>query len=262
MRRSGTTRDASDTVAVQLAWMFGLGLPLVALAHVGIGAFLAMQSYFGGTFADGTGAVVGVGLLRNLASLMSGLVLIGMLAARMTTELRLRVNASQRPDDGDSGSFARLPDGSFVRRDRAPETSAPVDARALRVRMLAATLAGPTLGFWGAAIGTIVGWQVAHTMMGVSNHSFFSMFWDMLWARDLLGMVVKGLLFGFFAGVFACHEGLRGAPEDGLPEFSAAGCRAACGACVGMLIVNSAWFILAFHAGPAFGPTLLESPAL
>ncbi len=148
-----------------------------------------------------------------------------------------------------------------MRRDRVVAAGTPVDGRALRVRLIAATLAGPVLGVWGAAVGTVVGWQVAQTMMSVSTHAFFAMFWDMLWMRDLVGMVVKGLAIGFFAGLFASHEGMRGEPDAGLPELSAAACRAACGACAGMLLVNSAWFILAFHAGPAFGPTLLQSPA-
>ncbi len=68
--------------------MLRLGIPLVAVVHVGIGSFLAMQSYFGGTFVEGTGAVVGVGLIRNVAPLMACLTLTGLLAARITSELR------------------------------------------------------------------------------------------------------------------------------------------------------------------------------
>ena len=68
--------------------MLALGLPLVGLVHVAMGSFLSMQAYYGSTFIDGTGAVVGVGLLRNLGGLMTGMILAAILAARMIPELR------------------------------------------------------------------------------------------------------------------------------------------------------------------------------
>ena len=75
-------------IARQLAWLFGAGLPMVALSHIGLGSFLSMQSYYGATFAEGTGAVVGVGLIRNITALMTGLTMAGLLAALVTPELR------------------------------------------------------------------------------------------------------------------------------------------------------------------------------
>jgi phospholipid/cholesterol/gamma-HCH transport system permease protein len=232
--RGDSPAEATDRVGGQLSWMFGMGIPLVALVHVGMGSFLAMQSYFGGTFAEGTGAVVGVGLLRNVAPLLAGLTLAGLVAARMTPELRHRVRAE----------------------------GVPLGGRAIASRLIAATIAGPVLSVWAAAVGTLVGWQVAQTLIGVTTHSFFHMFWEMLWIRDLTGVIVKGLCYGFFAGLFACHEGLLVADDDDLATVSAAACRAACFASIAILIVNSAYFILGYHAGPAFGPTLLEPPGL
>ena len=67
----------------ELWWLLLMGMPLVGLVHVGMGSFLSMQAYYGSTFVDGTGAVVGVGLLRNVASLMTGLALSGLIAFRM-----------------------------------------------------------------------------------------------------------------------------------------------------------------------------------
>lgn len=235
-------RLAEDNVATQLGWMFSLAIPLVALVHVGIGSFLAMQSYFGGTFADGTGAVVGVGLLRNLAPLLSGIILAFVLAARMTPELRLRAGRAE----------GRVLDAGKLR----------LPAPALGCRLIAATIAGPVLGLWAAGIGTLVGWQVAQTMMGVSTHSFFHMFWEMLWIRDLMGVLFKGLANGLLAAIFVCQEGLSGRADDDIASLSWAACRAACFGSIAILIVNSGWFILFYHAGPAFGPTLLEPPGL
>src|SRR5436190_8608317 len=80
----------------ELWWILLMGCPLVGLVHVAMGSFLSLQAYFGSTFVDGTGAVVGVGLLRNLGGMMTGMTLSGILAARMIPELRrsVRVLAS------------------------------------------------------------------------------------------------------------------------------------------------------------------------
>ena len=72
----------------QLDRLLGMGLPSVALVHVGLGSFLSMQAYFGATFVDGIGPVVGVGLIRNLAPLMVGFILAGLVAARYVAEFR------------------------------------------------------------------------------------------------------------------------------------------------------------------------------
>ena len=232
---AGVVRRGSDPVSLtrrvagELDATFRLGLPVVALVFAGLGMFLAMQGYYGGTFVEGTGAVVGVGLFRNVAPLLSGQILACLLAARLVPELRNRAE---------------------------PETP-----RGLAARLVAATVAGPVFGAFGTLAGTVVGWEVAQTMMGVSTHDFFSMFWDMLWARDVLGVLVKGLAFGLASGALACHEGTRRAPDGGPGDVPAAAGRAAALALLATLVVNSAWFLLVYHAGPAGGPTLIPPPS-
>jgi len=241
-------------VNAQLAWMLALGAPLVALVHVGLGSFLSMQSYFGGTFVEGTGAVVGVGLLRNMAPLMACLTLAGLVAARVTPELRAARRAADAPVDDRPGFLERTAGGA---RPAAAAPPRPTGDRAVAARVLAAALAGPLLTLWGALVGTAVGFQVSRTLLGVSSHTFFHMFWEMVWFRDVIGVVVKGLAFGLFAGLFACHEGLRPSGGDDLGAVSSAACRAACFTGVAILAINSGWFLLVYHAGPVFGPTLL-----
>ena len=85
---SATAPGFLKTLMHQLFWMLVTGLPLVGLVHIAIGSFLSLQAYYGSTFVDGTGAVVGVGLLRNLGGMMTGLTFAGILAARMIPELR------------------------------------------------------------------------------------------------------------------------------------------------------------------------------
>ena len=235
LRRTRTGEPAlAREVTRELAWMFEMGMPLVGLIHVGMGSFLSMQAYFGGTFVDGTGAVVGVGLIRNIAPMMACHVLGFLLSIRIVTEFHLRKRAG---DD--------------------QETSVE---RAVAARLIAAMIAGVILSIWGAVVGTVVGWGVSGTVLGVTTHSFFRMFWEMLWALDVIGVFVKGVGFTLVAALFACNEGLRLSPDADYGETAAAACRAACLGALGMLVLNSAWFILFYHARTAFGPTLLKPP--
>jgi phospholipid/cholesterol/gamma-HCH transport system permease protein len=253
-------------LARQLAGLLVMGMALVGLACFGMGSFLALQAYYGGTFVDGTGAVVGVGMIRNAAPMLAGLIMAGLVAARTTSELRI----------GDWAALDRDP--LWIQdRDVTPEISRlarsrlrPEPGRLAAVRIGAGVVAGAVLSLWGAVVGTVVGWKVAQTMLGVSTHGYFSMMIEMLWLRDVVGLLAKGVLYGLFAALCACHEGLRQPPD---PESDAEGrraarldldavawaaFRAACLASVAILVINSGWFLLFYHAGPAFGPTLLE----
>jgi len=224
----------AETVA-QLDRLLVMGLPPVALVHVGMGSFLAMQAYFGATFVEGTGSVVGVGLIRNLAPMLAGFILAGLVSARYVAELR-----------GPGG----------------PGPAGVEPARLVAPRLAAAMVAGPILGAWGALVGTTVGWLAAQSMMGLTLPGFFDMMLEMLWARDVVGLVVKGAAFGLVAALLACHEGLsRPGPVVDPPEaVCAAACRAAYLGGLAILAFNGGWFLLVYHAGPAFGPTVLTPP--
>ena len=178
--------------------------------HVAMGSFLSLQAYYGSTFVDGTGAVVGVGLLRNLGGMMTGLIFAGILSARMIPELRIlsrylsshaassaRRDASSRrgPEDTDDRR------GQRVRRSIAP-------GRLAAPRIAAASIACLLLSQWGITVGTVVGWQASQSMMGLPTATFFMMMLKMMWFRDVVGLVVKGLLFGALPATICCYEGL------------------------------------------------------
>ncbi len=239
----------------QMAWMLAMGMPLVGMVHIAMGSFLSLQAYYGSTFVDGTGAVVGVGLLRNLGGLMSGLTFAGLLAARMIPETQAAV-------------------------DRFSQEDPPFEPGALSApRIQAAALACVLLSLWGVAVGTVVGWQASQSMMGLSTETFFLMMSRMMWFRDIVGLVFKCMLFGAISAAICCHEGLsqggemadEGAlkppgrdssigPRDLALPLATPIFRAACLSLAGVLVVNSSWFILAYHAVPFYGPTLLPPP--
>jgi phospholipid/cholesterol/gamma-HCH transport system permease protein len=257
LRRGVAAPPLRASIVAELAWMLGMGLPLVGLVHVGIGSFLSMQAYYGGTFVEGTGAVVGVGLIRNVAPMMACLTLAGLLAARITPELR----ALRREREASPATSPTSLDRTAQGQD-PPATATGTPSSAVAARLIAAMVAGPVLSVWATAVGTLVGWEVGQTMMGVSTHNFFVMFWDMLWLRDVVGMLIKGVAFGLVAGMFSCHEGLRGRGDERFEAVATAACRAACFSALAIIVISSGWFILFYHAGPAFGPTLLAPPAM
>ena len=264
------------TLMQQLFWMLSMGIPMVALVHVAIGSFLALQAYYGSTFVDGTGAVVGVGLLRNLGGIMSGMTFSGILAARMIPELRA---LSRRSSNGE-GAMSDRPSGS---RGANRETADLSDDETIHAdlgsviapRVTAAAIGCILLTMWGITVGIVVGWKASESLMGLSTEMFFMMMLKMMWFRDVLGLVVKGILFGALPAAICCFEGLNPGPSEegdhardrtvdlshGLaPPSSVPVFRAACLSMVAILVMNSSWFILVYHAVPFYGPTLLPQP--
>jgi phospholipid/cholesterol/gamma-HCH transport system permease protein len=233
----------------QMEWLLGAGLPLVGLVHVGMGSFLAMQAYYGATFVEAVGPVVGVGLFRNVAPLLTGLTLAGLIAARSTAELARRPLAEL---DGDPGW---VPDRTVALGQEADPRDPPDPARLTGIRIAAAMLVGPVLALWGAIVGTVIGWSITIQYLGVPTPIFFSKAIEMLWARDMVGLVFKGVCFGVAAALFPCYEGLRGPIS-----VPVAAVRAACLAAAAILLINSTWYVLMYMAGPAFGPTVLPPP--
>ena len=96
--------------------------------------------------------------------------------------------------------------------------------------------------------------------MGVSTHSFFVMFNDMIWIEDIVGALLKGLIYGGFSAAIACHEGLRPLDLSRPGAIAAATFRSVCLSWILILLVNSGWFLVFYHAGSPFGPTLMATP--
>lgn len=250
-RPEGAVAPFVPALLNQLDWLFLAGIPLVALVNFGMGSFLSMQAYFGATFVVATGPVVGVGLIRNVAPMLTGLLLVGMWSARTTAELKGHVHA------GIDGEPIEEPDRDLARGRRHP--AATDKGRLTLVRVVAGVIAGPVLALWGGVVGTVVGCLVAHRMFNLQPVDYLSGFWEMLWLRDIVGLAIKGMAFGGATALLACHEGL-------IPPIDSKGVPRAMlrSAILGMSLVlamNSAWFLVVYRSGLWFGPTVLPSPA-
>ena len=179
--------------------------------HIAIGSFLSLQAYYGSTFVDGTGAVVGVGLLRNLGGIMSGMTFAGILAARMIPELRImsRQCRSRKPLRRSLRSGSRRRGRDNARQTRLRTRPIPPGSnRSVAPRVAAAAIACILLSLWGITVGTVVGWKASESLMGLSTEMFFMMMLKMMWFRDVLGLIVKGILFGALPAAICCYEGL------------------------------------------------------
>jgi phospholipid/cholesterol/gamma-HCH transport system permease protein len=194
---------------------------------------------------------VGVGLFRNVAPLMSGFVLAGLLAARVTPDLSGQANAER--ETGDPLQPPKHGGRPTIRIEGL--LAQPDPLRFAAARMCAAMLAGPILALWGASVGTTIGWLVSLQILRVPSTVFVMKCFEMVWGRDILSLVLKGACFGFSAALFSCHEIVRGTTN---PGFAAV--RAACLGCLGILLFNSAFYVFFYMAGPPFGPTVLKPP--
>jgi phospholipid/cholesterol/gamma-HCH transport system permease protein len=238
-------------VVRQLDGLFRTGLPLVALVHVPMGSFLAMQAFFMATFREAAGAVVGIGLVRNLAPMLSGFVLAGLLAARIVPELRRPSRVGVDEDEGTGRPRDR------ARVGRPPDAQSGVEepdpGRVAAVRIVAATIAGPVLAVWGTLIGFFTGLAVAAKVLSVSPGIYINKFLEMVEPGEASSFLAKSALFGAIGAILACHEGLRGRNPR---KVMSGACRAVCLTALAILVLNSVWFTLQFLSGDPFGPNL------
>lgn len=286
--RNGDDPGFWTVLKAELWWLLAAGVPLVALVHVAMGSFLSMQAYFGSTFVDGTGAVVGVGLLRNLASMMTGLTLCGLVACRLVPGHF----GQGYPVGSGPGLEPRLAEGREYRAGSHPagrpdehepslgdrERKAGKSSRVAGPRLVAAAVASVLLSLWGFVVGNTVGWQISGSLMGLPSHVYFQMFYRMIWFRDVVGMIVKGVFFGVFPAAICCFEGLRVAQraaarateagetrsQDASSSSGLSGpiVRATCLSIAAILLLNMTWFLLVYHAVPVYGPSLLQPPPI
>jgi phospholipid/cholesterol/gamma-HCH transport system permease protein len=246
-------RDRGKTISIHRAafanagWMLAMGIPLVGLVHLSIGSFLAMQAYFGATFTEGAGIVVGLGLLRNIAPLLTGFIMAGLICTKVTSDL----NGGSRPGLDDTRS---VPDRDVERGLRLDNRAVPSAGRVALARVLGAALAGPTLAVWGATVGILMGLVVSKSMLGQSPEIFLGKIAEMLMPVDVFGLLLKGIAFVGSTALIATYEGLRPESRGGPDAY-----RAVLRSIMMILFLNFTWFNLVYLAGDPFGPNVAAS---
>jgi phospholipid/cholesterol/gamma-HCH transport system permease protein len=238
-----------QAVLRRLDELIRLAGPLTVLVHVPLGSFLAMQAYYNATFTQAVGAVAGLGLLRNLGPIATGLTLAGFLSARYVPEL---IN---RPRFGLDDAPEAVPDREVALGHSTDSRSDDDPGRLALVRILSAAIAGPILCTIGLLVGIVLSIVVARSMLQIAPAIYLGKFLEMIRPIDVIGLIVKGILFATISAAVACAEGLRTRGSEPL-SLPASVTRAACVSMLGVLFTNASWFTFAYKAGDPFGPLI------
>jgi phospholipid/cholesterol/gamma-HCH transport system permease protein len=76
-------------------------------------------------------------------------------------------------------------------------------------RIVALIITLPLLTLIADAVGIIGGWTVSTWLYGLPSSMFTSSVRNGIQSNDIIGGVVKPLVFAFLMGTIACHKGLK-----------------------------------------------------
>ena len=168
--------------------------------------------------AQGTiGAIIAIGIGRELGPVLVGVVCAGRVGAAITAEI----------------STMKVTEQIDALRVMAVS---PVDYLILP-RMLACMMVVPLLTVFGDFIGVFGGWVVAVYYSGISSFTFTHSLAVYVDAYDLVGGLVKAIFFGNVIAVLGCYYGLH-AP-DGAAGVGQATTRTVVSSIIVIFILNA-----------------------
>jgi phospholipid/cholesterol/gamma-HCH transport system permease protein len=172
---------------VRIGWD---SLPVVGLTAMFTGMVLALQTFsgFARFHAEGfVGSVVALSLLRELAPVLTALMIAGRIASALAAEI---------------GSMR------VTEQIDALVTMATQPVQYLVVpRVAAATLMLPPLVAFAGALGIIGGYLVAVVLMGANPVVYWARTFQYLELNDLFSGLLKAAVFGLILSVTGCSKG-------------------------------------------------------
>src|SRR3954469_12311993 len=175
-------RYIPETIAQMDA--IGVGsLTIIILTGFFTGGVLTVQTFptlktYGAQ--DQTGYLVAISLVRELGPVLCALMVTGRVGSAISAELGSMV-VSQQID------AMRALGTDPVRKLVAP-------------RMWALLITLPLLTVVADVVGIVGGWVVATGLFGMDSSMFFNSVWDGITASDILGGVIKPIVFGLIIG--------------------------------------------------------------
>src|SRR5438067_11292564 len=172
--------------------VIGVGsLTIILLTGFFTGGVLTLQTYptlkyYGAQ--DQTGYLVALSLVRELGPVLTALMCTGRVGSAIAAELG-SMTVSQQIDA--MRSLGTDP----VRKLVAP-------------RVVALIITLPLLTVVADVIGIIGGWIVSTTLYGMDSAMYTNSVWDGVTAKDIVGGVIKPIVFGLIISTIACHKGL------------------------------------------------------
>jgi phospholipid/cholesterol/gamma-HCH transport system permease protein len=173
--------------------VIGVGsLLIIVLTGIFTGGVLALQTSktlttFGAQSV--TGQLVMTSLVRELGPVLASLMLAGRVGSGIAAELGSMVVSEQ------------------VDAMRALGTD-PLKKLVLP-RIIALLVMGPALTLVADMVGAFGGWLVASTLMNVASSVYISSAKVALTYNDIVGGMIKPMVFGFIIAVVGCRAGLR-----------------------------------------------------
>lgn len=171
----------------------GVGsLPIVCLAGFSIGMVLALntastlQSFGAQNF---TGQLVVTSLIRELAPVLTSIMVAGRIGSGIAAELGSMLVSDQ------------------IDAMRAMGTD-PIK-KLVGPRLLACIAMTPALTIVFTTVGTVGGWVIARTLLGLETTVYSTSAREALNYTDLAGMILKSITFGGFVAIIGCRSGLR-----------------------------------------------------
>src|SRR5437016_771913 len=173
--------------------VIGVGsLTIIILTGFFTGGVLTLQSYhtldsYGAL--DQLGYLVSTSLVRELGPVLTALMVTGRVVSAISAELGSMVVSEQ------------------IDAMRALGTDP--DRKLVAPRIIALIITLPLLTVVADAVGIIGGWTVSIILYGLPSAMFTTSVRDGISTDDILGGVIKPLVFAFLMGIIACHKGLK-----------------------------------------------------
>ena len=171
----------------------GVGsMTIIILTGFFTGGVLALQTYqtlesYGAV--DQLGYLVSVSLIRELGPTLTALMVTGRVVSAISAELGSMVVSEQ------------------IDAMRALGTD-PV-RKLVSPRIVALIITLPLLTLIGDVVGIAGGWTVSTFLYGLPSSMYTSSVRDGIDSNDIIGGVIKPLVFAFLMGTIACHKGLK-----------------------------------------------------
>lgn len=179
-------------ILIQLLRIGYFSLPVVGLTAIFTGAVLALQTYSGFSRfnAESTIAtVVAISITRELAPVLTGLIVAGRVGASLAAELGT-MRVTEQID-----ALRTLSTNPFK--------------YLIAPKVVAAMISLPLLVIVADIIGIMGGYLVSVHSLGFSPGPYISNTFEFLETMDVVSGLVKALFFGFIIAIMGCYFGYR-----------------------------------------------------
>ena len=176
----------------QMAKLGADSLPIVTMTIMCTGMVLAVQTAkefvrFGA--ANSVGGIVAIAMGRELAPILTGVVVAGRIGAAIAAEIGTMKVTEQ------------------IDALRVMATS-PV-TYLIAPRFVAIALMLPVLIIYSNVVGSLGGWLVATNYADISSYVYIDSIRTFAEPWDMIGGMLKGIFFGGIISIIGCHKGLN-----------------------------------------------------